>query len=72
MTTTLERVSGALYRVGMRQDNGNTSLASYAASPARIVAGELAASVADAIVSRSRARSVQSPERPTVIGPRVP
>jgi hypothetical protein len=71
MTTTLERVSGALYRVGMRRDNGNTSLASYAAGPTRIVAGELAASVADAIVSRSRARSAQD-RQPAVIGPSVP
>lgn len=54
MRATLERVGGLLYRVGMRHENGNTSVVAYAAGPARIVVGELAASVADVLVARAQ------------------
>ena len=68
MTANRERVSGVLYRLGMRHEDGNTSVASYATGPARIVAGELAASVADLLVRRSHPDDDRSSVPPS-IGP---
>lgn len=74
MPSTVERVGGLLYRVGMRHDDGQTSLVSFAAGPARIVANELAASVADVLVSRSRAGTEggRGSRRGADLGPSTP
>lgn len=56
MSNTLRRVGVFLYRLGMRHEDGNTSVVAYAAGPIRILAGELAASVADVLVGRAQRR----------------
>ena len=69
MTANRERVTGVLYRLGMRHEDGNTSVASYAAGPARIVAGELAASVADLLVRHNQADTDRNSVPRAPLGP---
>ncbi len=75
MVTRLERITGTLYRVGGLRDDGGASVASLAVGPVRMMAGELAASVADTLTAAKEHRpAVHS--RPTGArqrsgGPRV-
>ena len=57
MSTMVDRMTGMLYRVGLRHERGASSLVCLAARPARMTVGEVAASVADAVSSRSRDRT---------------
>lgn len=56
MPYTVDRLTGALYRIGLRDRRGASSLVSLAARPARITVGEAASSLADLVTTRSAAR----------------
>ena len=67
MSTVVDRLTGRLYRVGLRHERGASSLVCLAARPARITVGEVAASVADVVASRTRDRT--DPRVPEGVGP---
>jgi len=62
MTRVLERVSGALYRLGLHHEDGASTVVSLSASPVRLALGELSASAADGLRS---ARNRRRPETAT-------
>lgn len=61
VTSVSDQLTGALYRVGLRDRRGASSLVSLAARPARITVGEVAASLADLVSARAARRE---PARP--------
>jgi hypothetical protein len=54
MSNALDRMTGALYRVGLRHEDGASSMLSLAAHPVRLAVGEAAASAADAMVKATK------------------
>ena len=52
MPGVIDRMTGALYRVGLHHPSGESSLVSLATRPARFTIGEAAASLADALAAR--------------------
>jgi hypothetical protein len=52
----LDRMTGALYRVGLRHEDGASSVLSLAGRPVRLAVGEAAASAADAMVNATKSR----------------
>lgn len=65
-------LTGALYRVGLRDRSGESSLVSLAARPARLTVGEVAASLADLMSARRSSARESGPgatQRPAEMGP---
>lgn len=54
MGTTMNRVAGALYGIGLHHESGESSMVALAARPVRMTVGELAAWAADLIGGTDR------------------
>jgi len=63
MPRTLERMTRMLYRVGLHHEDGVSSMVSLSARPARLVAGEVAASAADVVAAVSKRPHVKPRNR---------